>query len=164
MLQGRVHILGDNISADYIISAKHLSKVSGIDELIPYVLEDVTSDFYKRIQPNDIILAGENFGSGSSREHAALVIKQMKISCVVAKSFGRNFYRNGINLGLPLIEAKWKDINDLDILKIDMQGGQLFNLRQNTSIPFNPLPAIMEEILKAGGMIPYFQTHKGFSI
>jgi 3-isopropylmalate/(R)-2-methylmalate dehydratase small subunit len=160
MICGRAHIVGDNISADHIISAKHFTKAATIAELKPWAFESLQPDFYTRVMPGDIVVAGHNFGSGSSREHAVQLLKEMRIGCVVARSFGRNFFRNSVNLGLPPIELDWRLIKEGDNLSIDLDSGILTNHNRNLVGRFNGLPRPMTAILAAGGLLRYFMTHK----
>lgn len=159
-MRGKIHVVGDNISADHIIAAKYINKVAGIKEMLPYLLEEVSPGLAEHIQPGDILVAGDNFGSGSSREHAPLLLKESGLSCVIAKSFGRNFFRNAINIGLPLAEVQWNKMNSGDIVEVSFSAGQICNKTTNESFNFPNLPAIMEKILASGGLIPYFQKHK----
>jgi 3-isopropylmalate/(R)-2-methylmalate dehydratase small subunit len=160
LIDGRAHIFGDNVSVDYIISAKYLSKAATIAELIPWAFENVQLDFHAKVLPGDIVVAGHNFGSGSSRGHAVELLKEMRISCVVAKSFGRNFFRNAVNLGLPPVELDWLQIEEGDNLSLDLGCGLLKNRSQGRVDNFKRLPREMTDILDAGGLIPYFIAHK----
>lgn len=122
MIRGRVWKFGDNISTDHIAPGRYFHLRNNLEELAKHVLEDAMEDFAKKVQKGDIIVAGKNFGLGSSREHAARIIKIAGVSCIVAKSFARIFYRNAINVGLPVIELKEVDeINQGDELEIDLE-------------------------------------------
>ncbi|MDR3563936.1 MAG: 3-isopropylmalate dehydratase [Negativicutes bacterium] len=160
IFHGKAHVFGDNISADYIISAKYLGKTAKISDLIPYVFEDIQPDFFERVIAGDIIVAGDNFGAGSSREHAAQLLKVLNVGCVVARSFGRNFFRNAANHGLPLVEMDWNGIEQGDSLSIDLNLGVINNETRSQLSNFKSLPPIMAVILRAGGLIPYFKMNK----
>ena len=125
-------------------------------------MEDARADFVSLISKGDIIVAGENFGCGSSREHAPVAIKAAGIAAVIAKSYARIFYRNAFNTGLPILEIKETDsICEGDVLEIDLQGGVIKNITQNTQYHFTPIPPFMLELLEAGGLIPYAKSQKG---
>jgi 3-isopropylmalate/(R)-2-methylmalate dehydratase small subunit len=129
-------------------------------ELSKHILEDVDPNFYSRLkQGESILVGGKNFGMGSSREQAPLVIKEAGIICVVAKSFARIFYRNSINIGLPLIEADSAGIKDQDRLSIDLEKGALKNITQNYQVKVLPLPEVMVKLLADGGLIEHFKKH-----
>lgn len=157
-MQGKVWKFGDNIDTDLIIAARYLN-TSDEKVLASHLMEDARSDFVSLIDEGDIIVAGENFGCGSSREHAPVAIKGAKISAVIAKSYARIFYRNAFNTGLPILEIQEVDaINEGDSLEIDLEAGVVKNLTQNTQYHFNPIPTFMLELLKSGGLIPYAKT------
>lgn len=154
LLKGKVHKLGKNINTDIIIPARYLN-IPDSKVLAEHLMEDLDPNFSKKIMPQDIIVAEENFGCGSSREHAPIAIKEAGISCVVAKSFARIFFRNSINIGLPVIEAKQAvdKISDGDILEIDLSNGVLKNLTTNQKFKISAYPKIIQNIIKAGGII-----------
>ncbi len=156
---GKAHVFGDNISADHIISAKYINQAETIKDMLQYCMEDKDENFYERVSEGDIIVAGENFGSGSTREHAVLVLKELGIRAVVARSFGRNFYRNSFNLGIASIVADCEDVESLDRVEIDLETGRLTNLDKDTSISISPLPDFMQQILKNDGLIKYFKNN-----
>jgi 3-isopropylmalate/(R)-2-methylmalate dehydratase small subunit len=160
---GRAIKLGDNINTDFIISGRYKFSITDIKELSGHIMEDIDPDFPKKIIPGkSIIVAGKNFGMGSSREQAPLVIKEAGITAVIAKQFARIFYRNGFNIGLPLIEMDSDKINDGDNLSIDLDKGIVRNLTKKTQDNFNPFSKFMRELLKEGGIVNYFNKHKGF--
>ena len=162
-LKGKVHKFGDDINTDYIISGKYKFKTLNNRELAKHVMEDIHPDFYKEISEGDFIVAGRNFGCGSSREQAPLAIKYAGISAVIAKSFARIFYRNSINIGLPALKCDDTDrIDDGDILEVDLYKGIIINKTRDITFKINPLPTIMLNILKEGGLIKYLKKHKGF--
>ena len=156
MLKGKVHKYGANIDTDAIIPARHLS-LSEAAELAEHCMEDIDADFIKKVQPGDIIMATTNFGCGSSREHAPLAIKGAGVSCVIAKSFARIFFRNAINIGLPLLECE--EVVDKteagDILEVDLSSGTIKNLTSGTVFTAKPYPDFMAELIAAGGLIEY---------
>ena len=162
-LKGKAHKFGDNINTDYIISGRHKFKTLDMKELAKYVMEDLDPDFYSKVSPGDMIVAGRNFGCGSSREQAPLAIINANISAVVAKSFARIFYRNCINTGLPLIECDTDQIDPGDEINIDLQKGVLHNATKGIDIPITPLPEVMLKILSDGGLVEHFRKYGTFN-
>ncbi|MFC1904005.1 3-isopropylmalate dehydratase small subunit [Chloroflexota bacterium] len=156
MLKGKVHKYGADINTDLIIPARYLN-VSEPAELAEHCMEDLEEDFLKRVKPGDIIMATTNFGCGSSREHAPLAIKASGISCVVAKNFARIFFRNSINIGLPLLECEEAvDKTEAgDTLEIDLSAGKIKNLTSGLTFTANPYPDFMAELISSGGLIEY---------
>jgi 3-isopropylmalate/(R)-2-methylmalate dehydratase small subunit len=164
-LQGYSYKLADDINTDYIISGRYKFSVTDLKELAKHILEDIDPTFYSRLKPGrSFVVAGKNFGMGSSREQAPLVIKEAGIVGVVAKSFARIFYRNAINIGLPLIEADTDTISENDDLEIDLEKGTLKNLTKNTQIPIAPLPPVMRKLLADGGLVEHFKKHGGIKL
>jgi len=161
-LRGRAHKLGDHINTDYIVSAKYKARISDIKELATHIMEDLDPEFYSRIRPGDFIVAGENFGSGSSRETAPLVIREAGIAAVLAKSFARIFFRNAINVGLPVAVCDTDAIEDGDVLRVDLARGQVINESRGGVLSIAPLPPLMQEILQDGGLEAHFKKHGGF--
>ena len=160
-MQGKAWKFGENIDTDLIIAARYLN-TSDEKVLASHLMEDARVDFVSLISKGDIIVAGENFGCGSSREHAPVAIKAAGIAAVSAKSYARIFYRNAFNTGLPILEIKETDsICEGDVLEIDLQGGVIKNITQNTQYHFTPIPPFMLELLEAGGLIPYAKSQKG---
>jgi 3-isopropylmalate/(R)-2-methylmalate dehydratase small subunit len=158
-ITGKVLKYGDNVDTDVIIPARYLN-TSDERELAAHCMEDLDKTFKDRVQKGDIIVAGANFGCGSSREHAPLAIKGSGISCVVAKSFARIFYRNAINTGLAIIEFDG-EIDDGDALEIDFEKGTLKNLTKKTEGAFAPFPEFLQGIINSGGLLKYFSNkHK----
>ncbi len=155
-LKGKVHKYGADVNTDVIIPARYLS-VSDPDELARHCMEDIDKDFLSRVEPGDIIMATTNFGCGSSREHAPLAIKAVGISCVIAKSFARIFFRNAINIGLPLLECGEAVDNTEtgDLLEVDLSRGEIKNLTSGTTFTAEPYPDFMSEIISAGGLIEH---------
>ena len=154
--KGTVFKFGENIDTDGIIPARYLN-ISEADELAKYVMEDVDSNFVEKKNNGDIIMATTNFGCGSSREHAPLAIKAAGISCVIAESFARIFYRNAINIGLPILECKEavNNTNSGDILEIELGKGEIINLTNGKQFKANPYPDFMMQLIAAGGLIEY---------
>lgn len=154
MLEGNVIKYGDNVDTDVIIPARYLS-TSDPQALASHCMEDLDATFKERVQPGDIIVGGENFGCGSSREHAPLAIKASGISCVIAKSFARIFYRNSINIGLPILECSEaaENIANGDIVAVDLEKGLIINQTQNKSYQAAPFPPFIQKIVEAGGLI-----------
>ena len=158
ILKGKVHKFGDNSSGRYFYLRSNLG------ELAKHIFEDLDKNFAKKIKRKDFIVAGKNFGCGSSREHAPRVIKIFGVTCVIAKSFARIFYRNAINIGLPLIECGTDKIKNGDKLSIDFSKGIVKNLSANKKIKFRPPPEIMVNILKDGGLVKHIKKHGGFKL
>ena len=151
----KVWKFGDNIDTDIIIAARYLN-TSDPKILATHVMEDKDKDFSKKVKNGDIIVAGENFGCGSSREHAPIALKAAGIAAVIAKSFARIFYRNSFNTGLLILECKDSDkIDENDEIKIDINSGVITNLIKNEKYKFEPIPEFMQELLKSGGLINY---------
>ncbi len=156
MLKGKVHKYGANVDTDVIIPARYLS-LSEPAELAEHCMEDIDQDFLKRVKPGDIIMATTNFGCGSSREHAPLAIKAAGISCIIAKSFARIFFRNAINIGLPLLECDdaVTQTEAGDILEVDLSRGQIKNLTKGLTFTAKPYPDFMAELISIGGLIEH---------
>lgn len=164
LLSGKAHVFGDDINTDYIISGKYKFKTLDLAELARHVMEDLDPDFYRKITAGDFIVAGRNFGCGSSREQAPLAIKHAGISAVVAGSFARIFYRNAINTGLPVIECDTRAIEPGDELEVDLGSGILRNRTRGVEVGITPLPAVMLKILNDGGLAAHFRKHGGFHL
>jgi len=164
VLKGKAHVFGHDINTDYIISGKYKFKTLDMDELARHCMEDIDPEFTSRVQPGDFIVAGANFGCGSSREQAPLVIKHAGISAVLAKSFARIFFRNAINNGLPVAECDTSGIQSGDQLEVDLEAGMVVNLTQGTELAVTPLPPVMMDILKEGGLAAYLKKHGGFKL
>jgi len=153
--------LGDNINTDFIISGRYKFSITDIKELSKHIMEDIDPGFHGKIVPGkSIIVAGENFGMGSSREQAPLVIKECGITAILAKSFARIFYRNGFNIGLPLIETDTQELEEKDILFIDMDRGIIKNVTKNIELRIKPLPKFIQELLSEGGLVNYYKKFK----
>ncbi|MBM3243835.1 MAG: 3-isopropylmalate dehydratase small subunit [Candidatus Omnitrophica bacterium] len=164
-IEGKSIKLGDNINTDFIISGRYKFAITDIKELARHIMEDIDPDFYSKITPgSSLIVAGENFGMGSSREQAPLVIKEAGIPVVLAKSFARIFYRNAFNIGLCLIETDTDRINEGDILDIDLDQGKIRNTTTSLELQIKPLPLFMQALLKEGGIINYFKKYKELKV
>ena len=151
---GHVFKYGDNVDTDVIIPARYLNATQG-DELAKHCMEDIDSDFVKRVKQGDIIVGGYNFGCGSSREHAPIAIKSSGISCVIAKTFARIFYRNAINIGLPILEceAASDGIDAGDIVEIDFDTGLITNLTKRETYQAQAFPPFIQKIIRANGYL-----------
>jgi 3-isopropylmalate/(R)-2-methylmalate dehydratase small subunit len=155
VITGRVWKFGDNIDTDLIIPARYLN-TSDPHELAKHVMEDADPEFPSKVRPGDIIVAGWNFGSGSSREHAPIALKAAGIAAVIAKSFARIFYRNSFNMGLPIFELLESDeINEGDLVKIDLDKGIIHDIDTGKKYKFAPIPDFMQNLIAAGGLINY---------
>lgn len=153
-VKGFVHKVGDNIDTDLIIAARYLNTQDAA-ELTSYLMEDYDPEFKKSIAPGDIIVAGENFGCGSSREHAPIAIKGRGVSCVIAETFARIFYRNSINIGLPILECPEasREIQDGDKVEIDLDKGIITDVTQGKSWQAAPFPKSIQKIINSGGLL-----------
>jgi len=163
MLKGKVFKFGDNISTDLITPGRFVHLRSNLPELAKHTLEDADPTFVERVNKGDFIVAGKNFGLGSSREHAPLIIKMSGVSAILAKSVARIFFRNAINLGLPVLICDTDKINDDDTLEIDLKKGEITDLTSETKLYVNPIPDIMLRILEEGGLVPYIKKYNDFS-
>ncbi|MCS7252985.1 MAG: 3-isopropylmalate dehydratase small subunit [Armatimonadota bacterium] len=155
-LRGRVHKFGDHIDTDAIIPARYLVTTDE-SELAKHCMEPIDPSFPSRVARGDILVAGENFGCGSSREHAPLAIKGTGISCIIAKSFARIFYRNAINIGLPILEcaSAAEEAEDGDLIECDLESGVILNLTKGTQHQAEPFPEFMRQIIESGGLINF---------
>lgn len=150
-IKGKVIKYGDNVDTDVIIPARYLN-TSSPQELAAHCMEDLDKTFVKRVKPGDIMVSGVNFGCGSSREHAPIAIKANGISCIIAKSFARIFYRNAINTGLPIVEYD-KDIDEGDIIEVDFEKGEIKNLTKGEQGNFPPFPSFLQNIINKNGLL-----------
>ena len=164
VVKGKVIKLGDNISTDDIIPGRFAHLRSNLPELAKHVLEDAAPGFASKVRSGDFLVAGKNFGLGSSREHAPVVIKMSGVGAILAKSAARIFFRNAINQGLPVLLCDTDKIGDSDELEIDLTAGMIANLTSGIAFSCNKMPPIMSAILKEGGLIPYIQKHKDFKL
>ena len=158
--RGRAWKFGDDINTDYIIAGKYKLSITDIDELSKHAMEAIMPDFSQKVKRGDFIVAGRNFGCGSSREQAPLVLKHLGIAAVIARSFARIFYRNAVNIGLPVVECESADeIQQGDMLEVDLQKGYVKNVTQGKIYRIKPLPSELWEILAEGGLVNYVKKH-----
>jgi 3-isopropylmalate/(R)-2-methylmalate dehydratase small subunit len=157
-VEGRIWKFGSNVDTDAIIAARYLNQ-SNAKELAKHVMEEERPAFYKKVRKGDILLAEKNFGCGSSREHAPLALKAVGISCIIAESFARIFYRNGINLGLPLLESSGASeaIQEGDRVRVNLTTGEIVDLTQKRKFFAKPIPAFMQDLIRDGGLIRHLK-------
>jgi 3-isopropylmalate/(R)-2-methylmalate dehydratase small subunit len=160
-MKGKTWIYGDNVNTDEIIPARYLN-TTDLKELSSHCMEDIDPDFVKKAKKGDILVVGENFGCGSSREHAPLSIKFFGVSCIIAKSFARIFFRNAINIGLPIFESKEAaiEINEGDEVSVDLNLSKIIDLTTDKEFPFTPFPDEMKDIIKVGGLMEYVKANR----
>ena len=158
---GTVHKYGDNVDTDVIIPARYLNS-SDPAELAKHCMEDIDKEFVNNVKAGDIIVAKKNFGCGSSREHAPIAIKASGVSCVIADTFARIFYRNAINIGLPIIECPEaaEEIDAGDQVEIDFDSGRIYNRTKGTEFQGQAFPPFMQELISAGGLVNYINSKK----
>ena len=161
-MRGKAHVFGDDVNTDEIIPARYLNSIDPAF-LAGHCMEDADAEFTKKVRPGDVLVAGENFGCGSSREHAPIAIKAAGVACVVAESFARIFFRNSINIGLPIIACPdaVDDISPGDDLEIDLAAGRLRNLATGNAFSFPPFTKEIQEIIAAGGLMAFVKTQVG---
>lgn len=164
ILKGKAFKFGNDISTDHIIPGKYAQLRSNLPELAKHTMEDVDPTFVQKVKPGDFIVAGKNFGLGSSREHAPLVIKMSGVSAILAKSVARIFFRNAINQGLPVIICDTAKINDRDEIEVDLSRGTVTDLTNDTKFTFIKIPKVMLDILAEGGLIPYINKYGDFRL
>jgi 3-isopropylmalate/(R)-2-methylmalate dehydratase small subunit len=154
ILSGKTFKYGDNVDTDVIIPARYLNSFKA-EDLAGHCMEDIDADFVSEVKPGDIIAAGKNFGCGSSREHAPIAIKASGVSCVIAETFARIFFRNAVNIGLPIVECPEavRNAGKGDLIEIDFDAGEIRNASLGETYAINPLPAFMREIMSAGGLV-----------
>lgn len=161
---GKVFKFGDDISTDHIAPGRLFHLRSNLEEFAKHVLEDADPNFASSMQKGDFVVAGNNFGLGSSREHAPQIIKISGVKAVLAKSFARIFYRNAINIGLLAIECDTDLINAGDELELDLKNGVIKNLTKNSEITFTPLPDVMIKLLEDGGLVEHIKKYGDFNL
>ena len=164
MLKGEAFKFGDDVSTDHIAPGRLAHLRSDLPQLTRHVLEDADPSFASRVRKGDFIVAGRNFGLGSSREHAPLIIKLAGVSAILAKSAARIFFRNAINLGLPVLICDTDKINDGDELEIDLEAGTISDKTNGNRLTFSRIPGVMLNILDAGGLMPYIKKYGGFRL
>jgi 3-isopropylmalate dehydratase, small subunit len=159
---GKAFKFGDDISTDHIAPGRLFHLRTNLPELAKHVLEDADPEFAKKVQKGDFVVGGNNFGLGSSREHAPTIIKMAGVSAVLAKSFARIFYRNAINVGLPVLICDTDKIDEGDQLEVDLSGGIIKDVTKGIELTFSPLPDAMITILNDGGLVAHIEKNKGF--
>lgn len=164
MLKGKAWNFGDDISTDHIAPGRYFHLRSDLPELAKHVLEDADTEFASKMSPGDFVVGGKNFGLGSSREHAPTIIKLCGVSAVLAKSFARIFFRNSINVGLPVLICDTDKINAGDELEVDLEAGVIKDLTNGEQLNFKPLPPTMIKILNDGGLLSHIQKHGDFKL
>ena len=164
-LKAKAFKFGDDVNTDYIISGKYKFKSNDMDVMAHHAMEELDPEYYDKVKPEGgFLVAGTNFGMGSSREQAPLVLIHSNTKAVLAKSFARIFYRNAINTGLPVVECDTDRIDEGDELVVDLQSGVVKNLSQGTEIEFPALPPVMAQLLADGGLAEHFKKHGGFNL
>jgi 3-isopropylmalate/(R)-2-methylmalate dehydratase small subunit len=163
-MKGKAFKFGDNISTDHIVPGRLAHLRSNLPELAKHVLEDADPTFAARVKEGDFVVGGNNFGLGSSREHAPLVIKMAGVSAVLAKSVARIFFRNAINRGLPVLICDTDKINDGDELEVDLKQGLIIDKTNGNRLTFNKIPDAMLSILNEGGLMPYIKKYGDFQM
>jgi len=163
-IKGKAFKFGDSISTDHIAPGRLFHLRTNLPELAKHVLEDADPEFAQKVKPGDFVVAGKNFGLGSSREHAPTIIKMAGVGAVLAQSFARIFYRNAINVGLPVLICDTTQIDQDDELEIDVSKGEIRNLTKGVTIEAKPLPDVMIKILNDGGLLEHFRKHGGFAL
>ncbi len=164
ILQGNSWKFGDDISTDHIAPGRLFHLRSNLPELAKHVLVDAREDFAPNVKKGDFVVAGSNFGLGSSREHAPTIIKIAGVSAVIAKSFARIFFRNCVNIGLPAIIADTDKIDEGDKLEVELSAGVINNVTKGIKLTFSPLPDVMTRILADGGLVEHIKKNQGFNL
>jgi len=164
VLKGKALKFGDNISTDHIQPGRYSYLRSNLPELVTHTFEDVDPSFVSRVKEGDFVVAGSNFGLGSSREHAAVIIKLAGVSAVLVKSAARIFFRNAVNVGLPVLVCDTGPIKDGDELEVDLTAGTISDLSNGSVINFSSIPGVMLDILTEGGLVPYIKKYGDFRI
>lgn len=163
-MSGRAFKFGDNVSTDHIVPGRLAHLRSNLPELAKHVMEDASPKFASQVKAGDFIVAGGNFGLGSSREHAPLMIKMAGVKAVLAKSVARIFFRNAINLGLPIVICDTANISDGDELELDLNAGTVKDVTRGITLTFRKLPDVMVKILAEGGLLNYIKKHGHFEL
>lgn len=164
ILRGKAWKFGDSISTDHIAPGRYFHLRTNLPELAKHVLEDANTEFASKMSPGDFVVAGRNFGLGSSREHAPRIIKLAGVKAVLAQSFARIFFRNSINVGLPVLEIDTSGIEQGDELEIDLAAGTVRNVTRDQILTFAPLPDVMVKILNDGGLVEHFRKYGDFNL
>jgi 3-isopropylmalate dehydratase small subunit len=163
MITGKAHRYGDNIDTDRIIPGKY-TKTLDIASLAQHVMEDLDPDFHQKFSPGDVVVAGDNFGCGSSREQAPVALKAAGVSCVIARFYARIFFRNAINIGLPVLEVPQHNIDTGDELVIDLANGQVQNQTKGQTYQATKLPQVMMDIVQEGGLVAYLKKYGDYQL
>lgn len=164
-LSARAFKFGDDVNTDYIISGKYKFKSADMEAMAVHAMEELDPEYHAKVKPDGgFLVAGSNFGMGSSREQAPLVLIHSNTKAVLAKSFARIFYRNAINTGLPVVECDTDLIDDGDELELDLASGVVRDVTKGIDIPFPPLPPVMAQLLADGGLVEHFKKHGGFGL
>ncbi len=163
-LTGRAWVYGDDVNTDVIFPGKYTYTLTNVAEFARHALEDLDPDFARLVQPDDVIVAGRNFGCGSSREQAAVCIKLSGVRAIVARSFARIFFRNAINVGLPVVEVPDLDVADLTRIHVDVREGTVTDLTTGRTFSATRMPAVMAQILAAGGLQAYLKAGGDYSV
>jgi 3-isopropylmalate dehydratase small subunit len=163
MIQAKSWVYGDNIDTDRIIPGKY-TKTLDMSSLAEHVMEDLDPDFHQKFGKGDIVVAGDNFGCGSSREQAPVALKAAGVSCVIAKFYARIFFRNAINIGLPVLEIPDHDIETGDVLEINLEEGKVFNKTKNKIYNSTKLPKVMMDIVSKGGLVEYLKKYGDYKL
>ncbi|MDO8737306.1 MAG: 3-isopropylmalate dehydratase small subunit [Thermoleophilia bacterium] len=164
ILRGKAWKFGDSISTDHIAPGRYFHLRTNLPELAKHVLEDANPEFASQMAPGDFVVAGRNFGLGSSREHAPRIIKIAGANAVLAQSFARIFFRNSINVGLPVLEIDTSGIEQGDELEVDLGSGTVRNVTRDQTLTFAPLPPVMVKILNDGGLVEHFKKYGDFNL
>jgi 3-isopropylmalate/(R)-2-methylmalate dehydratase small subunit len=164
VLKGLAHKFGNDISTDLIAPGRYFHLRSNLPELAKHVLEDADPDFASKVASGDFVVAGNNFGLGSSREHAPVIIKMAGTAAVLAKSFARIFFRNAVNVGLPVLICDTDKIDQGDALEVDLAAGVIKNMTSGIELTFSEIPEAMLKILDEGGLVPYIKKHGDFKL
>jgi 3-isopropylmalate/(R)-2-methylmalate dehydratase small subunit len=156
LIKGKVHLFGDNVNTDVIIPARYLN-TSDPSELAGHCMEDLDPTFIREVQPGDVLVAGRNFGCGSSREHAPIALQAAGISCIIAQSFARIFFRNALNIGLPILESleAVSSVRKGDLVEVDLDKGLITDLSAGKTFRAQPFPPFMRDLIAAGGLLAY---------
>ncbi|MBQ6454202.1 MAG: 3-isopropylmalate dehydratase small subunit [Coriobacteriales bacterium] len=164
-MTAKAFVFGDDINTDYIISGKYKFKSNDMVEMAHHAMEELDPNYFERVSPQGgFLVAGSNFGMGSSREQAPLVLIHSNTKAVLAKSFARIFYRNAINTGLPVVECDTSLIDEGDVLTVDLEAGLVHDETKGIDIPFPPLPPVMAKLLADGGLAPHIRKNGGFAL
>lgn len=161
VIKGKAHRFSDDVNTDYIISGRYKFKTLDMNELGRHVMEDLDPGFYARLEKGDFLVAGKNFGCGSSREQAPLALKAAGVAAVLAESFARIYFRNSINNGLPALVCDTSQIADGDQLEIDLESGMISDTTSGATVESSPLSGVMVDILSEGGLVEYIKKHGG---